>query len=66
VEEVLTNRQRQIFVAIVLNAVPLDALVEELGTSRNAIYEMLFDARGKLRAALVANGYADVEGSRRT
>jgi RNA polymerase sigma-70 factor (ECF subfamily) len=66
VDEVLTNRQRQIFVAIVLNAVPLDALVEELGTSRNAIYKMLFDARGKLRAALVANGYADVEGSRRT
>jgi len=36
------------------------------GTSRNTIYKMLFDARRKLRAALVANGYADVEGSRRT
>ena len=66
VDEVLTDRQRQIFVAIVLNAVPLDALVAELGTSRNATYKMLFDARRKLRAALVANGYGDVEGSRRT
>lgn len=66
VDEVLTQRQRQIFIAIVLNAVPLDALVEELGTSRNAIYKMLFDARRKLRSALVANGYADVEGTRRT
>src|SRR3954451_7259245 len=33
VDEVLTDRQRQIFVAIVLNSVPLDALVEERGTS---------------------------------
>jgi RNA polymerase sigma-70 factor, ECF subfamily len=66
VDEVLTERQRQVFIAIVLNAVPLDALVGELGTSRNAIYKMLFDARRKLRAALVANGYAEPEGSRRT
>ena len=53
----LTPRQRQVFVAIVLNDVPLDALVIQLGSNRNAIYQMLFDARRKLRAALVANGY---------
>ena len=47
VDEVLTDRQRQSFVAIVLNGVPLDALVAELGTNRNAIYKMLFDARRK-------------------
>jgi RNA polymerase sigma-70 factor (ECF subfamily) len=64
VDEVLTDRQRQIFVAIVLNAVPLDTLVEELGASRNAIYKMLFDARRKIRVALVANGYADPQGLR--
>jgi RNA polymerase sigma-70 factor, ECF subfamily len=61
VDEVLTDRQRQIFVALVLNGVPLDALVAELDTNRNAIYKMLFDARRKLRAALVANGYLDTE-----
>ncbi len=64
VDEVLTDRQRQIFVAIVLNGVPLDALVAELDTNRNAIYKMLFDARRKLRAALVANGYLDTETQR--
>ena len=64
VDEVLTVRQRKIFVAIVLNGVPLDALVAELGSNRNAIYKMLFDARRKLRAALVANGYLDIESSR--
>ena len=53
----LTPRQREVFVAIVLNDVPLDALVVKLGSNRNAIYKMMFDARRKLRAALAANGY---------
>lgn len=57
VEQELTVRQRQVFVAIVLNGVPLDAVVIELGSTRNAIYKVMFDARSKLRAALAANGY---------
>ena len=57
VDSELTPRQREIFVAIVLNNVPLDALVVKLGSNRNAIYKMLFDARRKLRTALAANGY---------
>jgi RNA polymerase sigma-70 factor (ECF subfamily) len=40
-----------------LDGVPLDALAAELGSSRNAIYKTMFDARRKLRASLVANGY---------
>lgn len=59
VDEDLSQRQRAIFVAIVLNGVPLDALAVELGSSRNAIYKSLFDARSKLRARLVAGGYLD-------
>jgi RNA polymerase sigma-70 factor (ECF subfamily) len=57
VNQELTPRQRKVFVAIVLNEVPLDTLVLELGSNRNAIYKTLFDARRKLRAALAANGY---------
>jgi RNA polymerase sigma-70 factor (ECF subfamily) len=57
VHEQLTARQRQVFVAIVLNQVPLDTLVIELASNRNAIYKTLFDARRKLRAVLAANGY---------
>jgi RNA polymerase sigma-70 factor, ECF subfamily len=64
VDEVLTERQRRIFVAIVLNGVPLDALVAELDSNRNAIYKSMFDARRKLRAALVTNGYLESENSR--
>ncbi|MGA2831219.1 MAG: sigma-70 family RNA polymerase sigma factor, partial [Streptosporangiaceae bacterium] len=57
VDENLTPRQRKVFVAIVLDGVPMDALVTELGSNRNAIYKTMFDARRKLRAALAANGY---------
>jgi RNA polymerase sigma-70 factor (ECF subfamily) len=63
VDDDLTDRQRQVFVAIVLNGASLDALVAELGSNRNAIYKMLFDARRKLRAALVAKGVVDIESS---
>jgi RNA polymerase sigma-70 factor (ECF subfamily) len=59
VEEELTPRQRHIFVAIAVAGIPLDALAAELGLSRGAIYKTMFDARRKLRAALVANGYLD-------
>jgi len=62
--EELTARQRQVFVAIVLNGVPLDALTVELASNRNAIYKTLFDARRKLRAALADNGYIGDDASR--
>ena len=65
VDTELTPRQREVFVAIVLNGVPLDALVLSLASSRNAIYKMLFDARRKLRAALAATGYLPDDSSRR-
>jgi RNA polymerase sigma-70 factor (ECF subfamily) len=64
VDEQLTPRQRQVFVALVLNGVPMDALVAQLGSTRNAIYKTMFDARRKLRAALAANGYSGDQTSR--
>jgi RNA polymerase sigma-70 factor, ECF subfamily len=59
VEEELTEHQRQVFTAIMLDGVPQDALAEKLGSSCNAVYKTMFDARRKLRASLVANGYLD-------
>ena len=64
VDEELTPRQRKVFVALVLNGVPMDALVAQLGSTRNAIYKTMFDARRKLRSALAANGYLDDQTSR--
>ena len=61
VETALTERQRRVFVALVLNSIPLDVLAAELDTNRNALYKTLFDARRKLRAHLVANGYTEFQ-----
>jgi RNA polymerase sigma-70 factor (ECF subfamily) len=66
VETELTPRQRQVFVAVVLNDVPMDTLVLAMASSRNAIYKTLFDARRKLRAALAGNGYLPGDFSRRS
>ena len=59
VDEELTAHQRRIFVAIVVDAIPLDALSARLGMPRNAIYKVIFDARRKIRSELVAKGYID-------
>lgn len=57
VEKELTAHQRYIFVALVVEGTPLDVLVAELDTNRNAVYKALFDARRKLRAHLATHGY---------
>lgn len=62
VTEVLSERQRRVFVAIVVDGVPLDGLAFELGSTRNALYKMMFDARRKIRAHLIAHGYLDAGG----
>jgi RNA polymerase sigma-70 factor (ECF subfamily) len=57
IEDDLTPRQREVFVAIALNDVPIDVLSLQLDSNRNAIYKNLFDARRKLRASLAAAGH---------
>jgi RNA polymerase sigma-70 factor, ECF subfamily len=57
IEDDLTPRQREVFVAIALNDVPIDVLSLQLDTNRNAIYKNLFDARRKLRNSLTAAGH---------
>jgi RNA polymerase sigma-70 factor, ECF subfamily len=52
IERDLTPRQREVFVAVALNEVPIDVVALQLGSNRNAVYKNLFDARRRLRAAL--------------
>lgn len=59
----LSEHQRRVFVAIVLDGVPLDVVAAELGATRNAVYKVMFDARRKLRAALVEEGLLDSPGT---
>lgn len=60
----LTPHQRHVFVAIAIRGTPLDAIVVELDTNRNAIYKTMFDARRKLRGYLVERGYLHDEAGR--
>jgi RNA polymerase sigma-70 factor (ECF subfamily) len=53
----LTARQREVFVAVALNEVPIDVLALRLDSNRNAVYKTLFDARRKLRQSLAAAGH---------
>jgi RNA polymerase sigma-70 factor, ECF subfamily len=52
VETALTPHQREVFVALALNSVPIDVLAERLETTRGALYKTLHDARRKLRERL--------------
>jgi RNA polymerase sigma-70 factor (ECF subfamily) len=61
IDEVLTARQRELFVAVVVNGVSTDAMAARSGSSPGAIYKTVFDARRKIRAYLTANGYLEGE-----
>jgi RNA polymerase sigma-70 factor (ECF subfamily) len=52
IDSELTRHQREVFVALALNGVPIDVLAERRGTTRGALYKTLHDARRKLRAAI--------------
>jgi RNA polymerase sigma-70 factor (ECF subfamily) len=56
IDRELTTWQREVFVTITLNNVPIDVLAERLNTTRGALYKTLHDARRKLRAALASRG----------
>jgi RNA polymerase sigma-70 factor (ECF subfamily) len=58
IKDELTPHQRQVFVALALNEVPIDVLAERLDSNRGALYKTLHDARRKLRRELSASGLA--------
>lgn len=57
IEHDLTDKQRQILIMMVFNEVPMDEVVRQLGTNRNAIYKILHDARRKLKSSMQARGF---------
>lgn len=53
----LTDRQRRVLLMMVFHDTPMDEVVRELDTNRNAIYKMLHDARRKLKQRLQSHGF---------
>lgn len=58
----MTSRQQRVFEAIAMRGTPVAQVAAELDSNANAVYKALFDARKKLKAALVAAGYLSPEG----
>ena len=52
----LTARQRRVFVSIVVEGSSIDQVASELGSNRNAIYQLMFHARRNLRHQLIERG----------
>jgi RNA polymerase sigma-70 factor (ECF subfamily) len=55
----LSPHQRRVVLALLVDDVPIDVLAERLGSTRNALYKTLHDARARLRRSLVTQGYLD-------
>lgn len=60
----LTPHQRRVVLALLVEGVPIDVLADRLGSSRNALYKTLHDARRRLRAALTDSGLLSDDSAR--
>ena len=56
IAEDLTDKQRQALVAVRVHGMPLAEVARRMGTNRNALYKLLYDARQRLQKELSAKG----------
>jgi RNA polymerase sigma-70 factor (ECF subfamily) len=61
VAEELTEKQRAAMMAISVQGVPMEVVAERMGTNRNALYKLLFDARVRLKHRLESEGLSPGE-----
>ena len=61
IEEELTARQRYVLVANAFQGMPLDLIADRLGTNRDNVYKVLYDARKKLKRCLTKRGLTQQE-----
>jgi RNA polymerase sigma-70 factor (ECF subfamily) len=62
----LTPHQRRVVLALLVEEVPIDVLADRLGSTRNALYKTVYDARRRLRAALTDSGLLETRPQRST
>jgi RNA polymerase sigma-70 factor (ECF subfamily) len=61
IDEELTDRQREAVVAVILEGMPISEVAKRLGTTQNALYKLLHDARRKLKRRMEAAGLSPKE-----
>ena len=54
IDEELTQRQREAVVAVLLEGMPISEVARRMGTTQNALYKLLHDARKKLKRQMEA------------
>ena len=59
--EELTEKQRNVLMAIAMQGFPLEEVARQLGTNRNALYKMMHDARLSLKKRLEQEGLSPQE-----
>ena len=61
IDEELTSRQREAIVAVLLEEMPISEVARRMGTTQNALYKLLHDARKKLKRQMEAAGLSAEE-----
>lgn len=59
--EELTDRQREVILAVIIGGMPLDEVARRMDTNRNALYKLIHDARKRLQSQLAAEGLTPEE-----
>ena len=53
----LSTKQRRALMAVSINGLPLEIIAERMGSTRNAMYKLLHDARKRLKQKMEADGF---------
>jgi RNA polymerase sigma-70 factor (ECF subfamily) len=61
VDEELTDRQKEAVVAVLLEEMPISEVARRMGTTQNALYKVLYDARKRLKKRMEAAGISPKE-----
>ena len=61
VDEELTAKQREAVVAVLLEEMPISEVARRMGTTQNALYKLLHDARRRLKRQMKAAGISPGE-----
>jgi RNA polymerase sigma-70 factor (ECF subfamily) len=61
ITEELTEKQRQVLVAIQIHGMPMQEVADRMNTNRNAIYKLMHDARRRLKKRMMTEGMSPEE-----
>jgi len=61
IRDELTERQRDVMLAVIIGGMPLEEVANRMDTNRNALYKLIHDARKRLLARLADEGFTPEE-----